>query len=358
MRVGLLIYGSLEMLSGGYIYDRKLAEHLKKQGDSVEVISLPVGRYFPHLWQNFDQSLSRKLVNLPVDVLLQDELNHPSLALLNGAIKHKVKYPIYSIVHHLRSNEDHSGYVMWLYRMVERRYLNSVAGFIFNSHTTRQTVESLRGSETIHVVANPAGDRFGPPLAEDEITRRSRETGPRRFLFVGNLIPRKGLHYAIEALSRLRDQDWILRIVGRKDVDPGYVGWLKALVNRLGLEARVQFLGQLSVDQLAAEYKNGQVLVVPSYEGFGIVYLEGMNFGLPAVASIRGAAGEIITSHQDGVLLNPENIQEFSSELLRFCIEPDYLLSMSLAARRRFLEFPSWEESMQRVRTFVLDQIQ
>ena len=41
MRVGLVVYGSLDTLTGGYLYDRKLAEHLAAHGDDVEVVSLP-----------------------------------------------------------------------------------------------------------------------------------------------------------------------------------------------------------------------------------------------------------------------------------------------------------------------------
>jgi hypothetical protein len=39
MRVGLIIYGDLEKLTGGYLYDRKLVNYLRAQGDHVEVIT-------------------------------------------------------------------------------------------------------------------------------------------------------------------------------------------------------------------------------------------------------------------------------------------------------------------------------
>ena len=41
MHIGLIIYGSLDTLTGGYLYDRLLVEQLRHRGDQVDVISLP-----------------------------------------------------------------------------------------------------------------------------------------------------------------------------------------------------------------------------------------------------------------------------------------------------------------------------
>ena len=131
MRVGLLIYGNLETLSGGYLYDRKLVEHLRAQGDQVEIISLPWRGYLRHLFDNLSGKLRRQLSTLEVDVLVQDELNHPSLFWLNRRIKPHIGYPIVSIVHHLRAKEQRSVWVNWFYRLVERLYLQTVDAFVF-----------------------------------------------------------------------------------------------------------------------------------------------------------------------------------------------------------------------------------
>jgi hypothetical protein len=72
MHIGLIIYGSLDTISGGYFYDRKLVEYLRSQGDVVEIISLPWRNYTSHLMDNFRFRLPQKL-----DILVQDELSHP-----------------------------------------------------------------------------------------------------------------------------------------------------------------------------------------------------------------------------------------------------------------------------------------
>ena len=47
MRVGLVIYGSIETLTGGYLYDRRLLDHVVSRGDRAEVISLPRRNHYP-----------------------------------------------------------------------------------------------------------------------------------------------------------------------------------------------------------------------------------------------------------------------------------------------------------------------
>ena len=143
MRVGLVIYGDLNTISGGYLYDRMLVQHLRAAGHTVRVISLPWRNYGRHLCDNLDMGLLRRLRVLDIDVLLEDELNHPSLAWANRRLAGDVRYPIISIVHHLRSDEAHSQPWLALYRRVEARYLRSVEGYIFNSRTTCDVVERL-----------------------------------------------------------------------------------------------------------------------------------------------------------------------------------------------------------------------
>jgi glycosyltransferase involved in cell wall biosynthesis len=358
MRVALLIYGSLDGLSGGYLYDRKLVDTLRSCGDQVEIVSLPAGSYLRHLGDNLSLSLCGRLARLETDLLLQDELNHPSLFWLNRRLRRRLDYPLISVVHHLRSEEAHPGGLKYLYRLVERAYLASVDGFVFNSQATSATVNALLGSSKPGLVAHPAGDHLSHGIRESEIVRRVGEDGPLRLLFVGNLIPRKGLDTLLEALERLPAGEWRLTVVGSQEADSGYARAVRRRVEAGGLNSQVRFTGSVTSDELVRWMRTAQLLIVPStYEGFGIVYLEAMGFGLPAIACKAGGAGEIVRHGVNGYLLAPGDAASLSDHLLELTQDRGRLLNMSLAARRTYLGHPTWSQTGERIRSFLTEFI-
>lgn len=358
MRVGLLIYGSLETLSGGYLYDRLLVDYLRKQGDQVEVIQLPWRNYPWHLFDNISTSLTQRLLSLDVDVLIQDELNHPSLAWLNHQIKNKIDYPIISLVHHQRSSEVHPKWLQPVYRRVETRYLESVDGFIFNSQTTRQTVEELIGTVGRCVVAHPGGDRLNVVLSEEDIRARATQAGPLRIVFLANITVRKQLHVLFDGLAILEPNQWRLTVIGGEGAEPAYARRIREQVRDCGWDENVQFLGTLQKDSLARELRNQDILVVPSsYEGFGIVYLEGMGFGLPAIATTAGAAQEIIRDGETGFLIPPGDAEALAKHLQTLWMDRERLLAMSLAAREHFSHASTWNDMTEKVRRFLVEVV-
>ena len=358
MRIGLVIYGSLDTLSGGYLYDRMLVRHLQANGDQVEVVSLPWRSYLAHIGDNFSTALVQRLRGLQVDALLQDELNHPSLGRINRLLKDAAHYPVISIIHHLRCSEARPAWQNRLYARVERQYLTSVDAFIFNSQTTRRSVVELAGGGKPAVLAYPAGDRLSPMLSDEEIIARAGEPGPLRIFFLGNLIPRKGLHVLLQALALMPPKTWRLAVAGSQEMDQVYTAAILRQVRSAGLEHQVQFLGPLQEADLVQQFVLNQVMALPSsYEGFGIAYLEGMGFGLPAIASTQGAAQEIITHGENGFLIPPNGSRELARCLLQLIADRSQLAQMSLDARQRFVAHPTWEQTMKRIRDFLLETI-
>jgi glycosyltransferase involved in cell wall biosynthesis len=347
MRVGLTLYGSLDDQSGGFRYDRRLVEELRAAGDTVEVVELPRRAYPRGLLDNVSPSLADRLA-VDVDVMLQDELAHPSLVVANRDLP----YPVVSVVHHLRASEP--GRLAPLYAAVEGRYLGTVDAAVCNSHATERAVRGAgRPPPGRTVVAPPAGDRFDPDIDGGTVADRAHE-GPLRVAFVGNLEARKGLDTLVAGLADVAEP-WELTVVGRP-VDGAYVRSVEERVAAAGLDDRVELTGRLSDATLADVLGRSHVLAVPSrYEGFGIVYLEGMSFGLPAVASTAGGGTEVVTDGETGLLVDPGDPAAVAGALSGLASDRDRLAAMGRAARRRYETHPDWTETTARVRTLLSD---
>ena len=359
MRIGLVIYGDFDTISGGYLYDRKLVEYLRACGDQVDIISQPWQNYVRHLAQNFDTGFIKQ-ISEPYDILLQDELNHSSLFFANRRRKKMLKScPVISIVHHLRCSEQRSGLLNMAYRWVERSYLQGVDGFIFNSATTGNTVTQLVGNKYPFVLAYPGGDRFSEwEYLQNDSVKPIRDDDLLRILFVGNLDLRKGLHVLLAALCQLSSKDrfrWHLTVVGDNNKNIAYAKKMLELANQLKLSQNITWLGAVDDTTLARQYATHDLFVLPSqYEGFGIVYLEAMSFSLPVIASSAGAAHEIINTGENGFLVPPENPSALAMRLQTLLNNKTRLQAMRVAARKHFEQHPTWAQTAQTIRQFLL----
>jgi glycosyltransferase involved in cell wall biosynthesis len=354
VRIGLIIYGSLDTLTGGYLYDRMLVEDLRRRGDEVEIISLPWRSYPHHLSDNLRWALWRRLHRADFDALLQDELNHPSLVWLNGRLRTSVSYPLITIVHLLRSSEPRPVWSNRLYRWVERRYLRGVDGCIYNSQTTQAAVEEVLGSIPLGVVAYPGRDHVPCGLTPDQIVARALQPGPLHILFVGNLTPLKGLHTLLQAAAQLPKDDWRLTVAGSLAMAPEYVATVRQQIARDGLSRQVTLLGVVPNAVVATYLAQSHVLAVPSfYEAFGIVYLEAMSFGLPIIASTAGGARELVTHGQEGFLVPAGDADALAHHLRTLGRDRDCLCRMGVAASERVQSHPTWAESSGRIRDFI-----
>lgn len=157
-----------------------------------------------------------------------------------------------------------------------------------------------RHSEVIHWGVDPDRFKYNPLVSK-----------PHRLLYVGQLVEHKGVHTAIEALNHILSQDkyqnTILTIAGGTII-PEYESYLRALVNRLGLEKKVFFKGFVSPNSLPSLYNEHDILIFPSIweEPFGIVLLEAMSSGLAVVATGTGGSAEILRDGINALLFPPK----------------------------------------------------
>jgi glycosyltransferase involved in cell wall biosynthesis len=347
-----MIYGSLDTLTGGYLYDRRLVEHLRQQGDEVIVFSLPWRRYGAHLLDNFSSHLVREVAAAQLDLLLEDELNHPSLVWLNRPLGGVVR-PIVSIVHHLRSSEPWPALPRLLFEAVEAAYLRSVDAIVCTSRTTARSVGKALGRDIPTVVASPGGNRL-PSAVTADLVRARAASGPLEVVHVGTLTPRKGLDVLLRGLASLPRGAARLTVVGDEQRAPAFAAQVHRLARTLDLEEDLRWLGPLPDIALADVLSHSHVLAVPSlYEGFGIVYLEAMAFGLACLASTAGGAAESVEDGATGVLIRPGDSGAITRALLAWSADRPGLARMGVEALKRSRSSPTWEQSTSRVRQFL-----
>lgn len=160
---------------------------------------------------------------------------------------------------------------------------------------------------------------------------------PRKFtvLSVCRFYPRKRLDMLLRAAHLLRDRipELQIRIVGN---GPEYRK-LQQICADLHLEAAVRWLGDVSMNELAAEYNRAEVFCLPSVqEGFGIVFLEAMAAGKPIVAARAAAVPEVVRS---GILVEPDNPEALAEGINKMYRDPELRVSLASSGAREVEQF-------------------
>ncbi len=356
MKIGLVIYGSIDQLTGGYLYDKQLADYLSGCGHRVEILSLPPRRYLLRFADNLSGVLIRRVTSSRYDVLLQDELCHPSLFVLNRILRRRGRTAVAAVVHHLLCHEPDQRGLHALLAWPEARYLDSVDGFIFNSRSTARAVFRLSPVHRPFVIAQPGGDRFKGRIPAVRIEERALETGPLRLLFVGMVIERKGLLPLIRALGRVDRDRWRLEVVGDTTPAPDYAIRVHQAIGDLGLDLNIRFWGTLDTESLGRRYAESHLLCMPfAYEGFGIVTLEALHFGLPVLGCAEGATPELVRHGENGLLFERGDLPAVAAAVQWLSADRCRLRRMSVKAFEAALEHPAWGNSMQRIEAFLQD---
>jgi glycosyltransferase involved in cell wall biosynthesis len=141
----------------------------------------------------------------------------------------------------------------------------------------------------------------------------------------------KGQALLIEALSRIDTEGLRCLIVGDEQGRAGYRRELDRLVERLGLGAVVQFVGNCL--DMPAAYMLADVVVSASTdpEAFGRIMVEAQSVGKPVVAAAHGASAELILPEETGWLFEPDSVDALAATL-------DAVLRLDASAREHIAE--------------------
>lgn len=210
----------------------------------------------------------------------------------------------------------------------------------------------LRRVELIPPGINPS--EFSPPR-ENPFVRRG--LGEKRVLFFAGRIARaKGVDVLVRALPeilRAASLDLQLAIAGE---DFGDRAELEGLADRLGVAARVSWLGKLSRDELIAAYQHATIFIFPSrHEAFGIAPLEAQAAGCPVVAANTASIPFVVQHEQTGLLFRAEDPHDVAEQVLRLLRDASFAARLAAEGRERAHREFTWEASVRKLRTLYAD---
>lgn len=170
--------------------------------------------------------------------------------------------------------------------------------------------------------------------------------GVFRFLYVGRIEPIKGVHFLLEAFSRLRLPKAELWLAGP------IVEEMKPVLRKY--EGKYHYLGSFTRESLSQVYQRADAFVFPSVlDSFGLVILEAMASGLPVIATTHSAGPDIITHGREGLILPPFSVEHLMEAMQMLYENRDLAHSMGEASRRRVETAYTLEHYAQQVQLFL-----
>lgn len=143
------------------------------------------------------------------------------------------------------------------------------------------------------------------------------------FLFIGHIVPRKGLHLLLQACAILQKQgfdNYTLLLVG----DGPQREELEAYSKSYGLVERIQWAGRVEYGRLGAYFRKADVFVLPTLEDtWGVVVQEAMIMNKPVLCSQRAGAAELITDGENGYVFDPQQPEKLAEIMRQFINNPN-----------------------------------
>jgi glycosyltransferase involved in cell wall biosynthesis len=323
------------------------AANLFERSERVEWRVMP----FPRLWTH--ARLAWDVLRHPPDVLFVPAHVVPLVSRAHCVVTvHDLGYRYYPQAHTWSSRtylELSTRWNAWVGRRV-----------IADSEATRRDLITFYGLDPARiVVAYPAGAQGMAPVTDERLLAEVQEryhTGPRCFLYVGTLQPRKNLVTLVRAFAALvrsgvLDPEVRLVLGGKQ-------GWLPEELASALAEAdmgkRIVLPGYVPDADLAALLSGALAFVLPSwYEGFGLLVLEAMACGTPVICSNASSLPEV--AGDAALLFDPYDMGALERAMQRVYQDSDLRRALRLRGSERAMAF-GWDRCAKQVLA-VLQQV-
>jgi glycosyltransferase involved in cell wall biosynthesis len=311
----------------------------------------------------FNRSLSKKVDSIKADVY--EAHTASGYGLLKAINKRGIKKPFIHTIHGVLAEEYQQA------KEDEYKSFRSRIANYFMHRLAESEAETARKATLIvtiskyslekiktHYHANPTKARIVPNGVDPEKFKPQENVKAAKqqlglgnepcILFVGGLIPRKGLHFLVEAAEKIvkEHSETNFLIAGEGPLK----NRLLTAVRLLNLSSNFRFLGGVKESILPTLYGCADAFVLPSIqEGQGIVLLEAQASAKPVVAFDVGGVNETVRNGETGLLVKKGSTDELVEALLKLLSDKGLREKMGSNGRKFVTENLTWEICAQKM---------
>jgi len=243
----------------------------------------------------------------------------------------------------------------WLKFQVVKKTLHVAQCVVAVSRFTAERTQERYQLSSQHIFVLPNGvnpDMFFPQEVPNSYKEKLGIEGKKVILTLARLQERKGHDKVIEAMPAVLKviPNAVYLISGKPKGE--YYERLNSLVQTLGLEKEVKFIGYVPQNDLTLIYNCCDLYIMPSRElasqgdteGFGITYLEANGCAKPVIGGRSGGVVDAIEDGVNGFLVDPLSNDDIAEKLIKILSNEAFAHQMGRTARARVLNEFSWEK--------------
>lgn len=227
----------------------------------------------------------------------------------------------------------------WIMKKIKTHYIGMASGWLSSGGETNKYLMHY-GADNNYIYQYPFSSVSDKQLChtdEEEKRHLKEQLGLKEkkvAIAVGQFISRKGFDYLIQAAGKIPKEYGIILIGGQAGNE--FIN-----LRKINSATNVHFQDFMSKEQLGLYYRAADIFVFPTREDiWGLVLNEAMSYGLPCVASVKANASiELIEEDINGYLIDPDNIELMTEQMLRLFEDDNKRINMGLNALKTSSDF-------------------
>jgi mannosylfructose-phosphate synthase len=238
----------------------------------------------------------------------------------------------------------------------ELNIFKSVAAQSVTTKLQAEKIEELYGwsADNIVVISPGVDVQTFRPLAPGEKSPQIQL--PDKYIFcLSRIDTSKGHDFLLRAFDLVREVVPDARLViGGGSTTPeerefGVLAMMRGIIEEKGMQDRVSVIGYVPDELLVPYYRQAKMFALPSlFEPFGMTALEAMACGTPVVASRLGGITTVISTEENGLLVDPSDTAEFAGAMIRLLQEPALAERLGEQGREIICQEYSWQAIAER----------